>query len=471
MNKKIYKVTILLFALFIGFFINTSFVMATQISLPEYCTNPTSEGDIKNGHLCANSDYVMQCNASVVSLEEEGLPSVCTTDVGCEGYYYSFTDPSDSLFISNENSWVYRQMLCNGFTYNGKELNYLYTRNNKIYNVKTANPTFYEKIKSDISNNVADSDMGKEEAEKDDTGVIKKTDIQGIGGNSTDITIDCSGFSVLHTIYIIILIVSPILVIVLGTIDYAKSVMTSDMEKMKKFKKKLPVRIIALVLLITVPVIIDVIFTVFADNFNNNLMYCITKGTSDPIKLKSSGNSSGSSSSGSSSSTTDSEPELTSACSSACSAACSNRSYAVAISSCNTNCNNTCRNSYDKDCKSIPDTTARLNCYSTYATEKASNYDNNQDTTSVTDTTPGGSGGTSGSSGGSGSSGTDTRPTCSSCQRIQSSSDRSKCLENCRSDSSSSSSGSSSSSTSQCNNCNNIQDTTAKNNCKKLYCK
>ena len=70
---------------------------------------------------------------------------------------------------------------------------------------------------------------------------------------------------------------APILVILFGTIDYAKAVMASDVEKMQKAKKNFPKRLGLLLLFIFVPLIVSFLIKEFSGN-STNLMYCIING-------------------------------------------------------------------------------------------------------------------------------------------------------------------------------------------------
>lgn len=414
MINKLYKISIFLLISLISFIINYNLVSAETISKPEYCTNPSNEGDIVNGHLCADSNLVMQCNASIVSVEEEGLPSKCESE--CDGYYYSFSEPGDGLFVADESSAIYRQMICNGLTYNGKKLNYLYTRNDKIKSVEKDSPTFYEKVKSDIENDVADSEMGNEEAETDKENAQKSTlkrnaDVDGLDSNSESITINCSDFSAFHTIYVIILIIAPIIVIVLGSIDYAKAVMASDIEKMAKFKKKFPTRLILLVVLFLVPALIRLIIGL-SSNLNNTVMNCIITGNDQEIKLNASksGDSSGVKKGNVKQ---DSNPDLTTACSNACGS--------------NSTCKAACKNNYNKSCNSIGDENGRATCYKNYAEGVADSYKN--DTTSSDAQTNTNSDNSNGTTNNSNSY---SGVSCNSCKYIQSSTDKANCEKNCK---------------------------------------
>ncbi len=94
---------------------------------------------------------------------------------------------------------------------------------------------------------------------------------------------NCDDVKVVHTIYKFMIYLAPILVIVLGVIDYAKAMMNSDESKQQKFKKSFKKRVILLVLLILVPIIISIILDLYnsaTDNsLENNLMYCVVKGS------------------------------------------------------------------------------------------------------------------------------------------------------------------------------------------------
>ena len=114
---------------------------------------------------------------------------------------------------------------------------------------------------------------------------IRKTDANGLDPNSTSITINCSDYSALHTVYVVMLIIAPIIVIVLGSIDYAKAVMASNLEKMEKFKKKFPIRLTLLVVLFLVPLLIKLILSLNSD-LSNTLLNCVVNGKDAEIKLK-----------------------------------------------------------------------------------------------------------------------------------------------------------------------------------------
>ena len=88
--------------------------------------------------------------------------------------------------------------------------------------------------------------------------------------------VKCEDVVIFHTIYKIMTIMAPILVIVFGSLDYAKAVMASDEKKMEESKKKFPKRLLLLVLFVAIPTIISIIL-----NFSNGettLMHCVING-------------------------------------------------------------------------------------------------------------------------------------------------------------------------------------------------
>lgn len=89
--------------------------------------------------------------------------------------------------------------------------------------------------------------------------------------------IDCDDVVIFHTIYVILTIAAPILVIVFGSLDYAKAVMASDIEKMEKSKKQFPKRLLLLIVFVLVPIFVRILISF--TNTNTNLMECIISGS------------------------------------------------------------------------------------------------------------------------------------------------------------------------------------------------
>ena len=87
----------------------------------------------------------------------------------------------------------------------------------------------------------------------------------------------CEDWEDFHTIYKMMIIIAPILVIILGSLDFIKSMAASDGEKMKKFREKFTKRILALVLLILIPIIVSFLTSSIA-GLNNTIMNYIVNG-------------------------------------------------------------------------------------------------------------------------------------------------------------------------------------------------
>ena len=96
---------------------------------------------------------------------------------------------------------------------------------------------------------------------------------------------NCEDVEILHKIWIAIVIAGPFLVIILGSIDYFKIVMSSGdsiKDAIKKNKKNFVRRIVALVILVLTPVLVKLLVTNFTSKEdgaqNLTLMRCIVNG-------------------------------------------------------------------------------------------------------------------------------------------------------------------------------------------------
>lgn len=96
---------------------------------------------------------------------------------------------------------------------------------------------------------------------------------------------NCEDVEILHKIWVAIVIAGPFLVIILGSIDYFKIVMSSGdsiKDAIKKNKKNFVRRIVALVILVLTPVLVKLLVTNFTSKEdgaqNLTLMRCIVNG-------------------------------------------------------------------------------------------------------------------------------------------------------------------------------------------------
>lgn len=108
--------------------------------------------------------------------------------------------------------------------------------------------------------------------------ILKRVTTPSLDVDFEPYEVTCDDVAIFHTFYVILQIAAPILVILFGSIDYARAVMASDVEKMQKAKKNFPKRLGALILFIFVPLIINFIINAFAPSTSTHLMYCIVNG-------------------------------------------------------------------------------------------------------------------------------------------------------------------------------------------------
>lgn len=92
---------------------------------------------------------------------------------------------------------------------------------------------------------------------------------------------NCRDVKFLTILWNIMIILAPFLLIIYSSFDYFKVVMAGDEEKMKVSRKKVPKRIIALVLLLVFPVILRAFVTKFGTNKANNTTYLRCVVTND----------------------------------------------------------------------------------------------------------------------------------------------------------------------------------------------
>ena len=93
--------------------------------------------------------------------------------------------------------------------------------------------------------------------------------------------ITCNNFRALHLIYRAATIIAPILTIFFVTFDFVKSIISGDPKKVSKFRSQLIRRIIALLLLITIPIVINILIGTLSKNDkikDNSLLKCVIVG-------------------------------------------------------------------------------------------------------------------------------------------------------------------------------------------------
>lgn len=99
-----------------------------------------------------------------------------------------------------------------------------------------------------------------------------------IGGTdiiSTEVPFKCSDVKYLTGAWLIIRIIAPFLVILLGSLDFFKSMIANDEKEMKKSRGKFIKRLIAFVLLIFLPFLVQLIFSNMGTYGSENI--CLVK--------------------------------------------------------------------------------------------------------------------------------------------------------------------------------------------------
>lgn len=127
-----------------------------------------------------------------------------------------------------------------------------------------------KKAKQEYANNIAKATQS--------LSTLTRVDAPQLNIEFKPYKLKCEDVEVFHTIYKIITILAPILVILFGSLDYAKAVIASDVEKMEKSKKQFPKRILLLVLFVLIPQIVSILIELFSTT-DTNLMKCIISGS------------------------------------------------------------------------------------------------------------------------------------------------------------------------------------------------
>lgn len=144
----------------------------------------------------------------------------------------------------------------NEFIKNGLDTSYLEIRNQKMNELSEE----IEKLKKIV-----------------DTAKASKINIE-VGVHPYKLT--CDDVVIFHEIWVILIIISPVLVIIMGTLDFGQAVIASSEDKIQKAWKKFPKRVFALVILILVPMLISLLLSLATDEGarDTSLMYCIING-------------------------------------------------------------------------------------------------------------------------------------------------------------------------------------------------
>ncbi len=189
---------------------------------------------------------------------------------------------------------------CGGYTYTEKENECKNSTGGnttsfeqciKQYETKMSESTYRSCMDGKISNYSSDSDEMHENSNKayeeavdaysvSETFKFKDAGLLRFGFGTKRYEPKCKDISFLTSAWRIITVLAPFLLIIYSSFDYFKVVMAGDEEKMKVAKKKVPRRIIALVLLLIFPTILSSLVSTFGTHRANNTKYirCILTG-------------------------------------------------------------------------------------------------------------------------------------------------------------------------------------------------
>lgn len=125
-------------------------------------------------------------------------------------------------------------------------------------------------------------DTTKKETEKEVEKIFENIEFAKINNVSvrfSDVVVDCKDFKVANYAWSFIIILAPFLTIVFSIIDFFKIVVSSDESAKKSMQKNFPKRILALTLLILIPLLIKVMFSIMGDNGRMvKILNCIVNG-------------------------------------------------------------------------------------------------------------------------------------------------------------------------------------------------
>jgi len=222
------------------------------------------------------SNYAMECEDLCDSLEMGYVSGECTfvesssegcyccgSSQGCNYTWYEGTTPSSSCYKVDKT-----EETCTGSSTDNEN-----SLSGTCYACKSSTTTYDVYYVWETGSNepttsnecVVKSSYSKDEC----SGIFKYGETDNAGNtisqysgfgwdNTTDGSFDCGLFSdIVKPIAIIIMIIAPILVIILGTIDFLKAVAASDEKAMKKAFSDVGKRLLIAMVILLLPVLIN----------------------------------------------------------------------------------------------------------------------------------------------------------------------------------------------------------------------
>ena len=125
-----------------------------------------------------------------------------------------------------------------------------------------------------ITFNQQDFNSGYDLSHNSDGGSVQNRNIVNII-TPTHEDFTCSDVSFITTAYLVIRIAAPFLIILFGSLDFFKAMIANDEKKMKEARGKFPKRLIAFILLILLPFVVQFIFSIAGTYGSENI--CLIK--------------------------------------------------------------------------------------------------------------------------------------------------------------------------------------------------
>ena len=202
-------------------------------SLSKNITNKSLDGE----KMCPNYVFVVRCNGNTQTGNQDVFEAY--------GYYKKST--ADSGYSS-------KKRCVNGNNFIKEKTSVLKKSGTADYNVESAQDGQYNNSQASVS----------EEAKKEEEEISNKklADINMVGDENATTCVEVLGESVvefLQMLFNYVKVLGPILVIILSSIDFTKTVMTGDEQSMKKAQNNLFIRLLCAVGIFLLPTIVTII--------------------------------------------------------------------------------------------------------------------------------------------------------------------------------------------------------------------
>ncbi|MEG2232933.1 MAG: hypothetical protein RRY16_03110 [Bacilli bacterium] len=192
----------------------------------------------------------------IVNIDEIEKKYMSVSDnINFEGEYHSVdTYGSISTILNQNNFYLLSENYDKIFLNDGK-----YKTNISLKYNSDGNSTQYEIIPEKLSNSTDGFYEGSEESNNSEDVEIPKPNIEGI--SLCDENGIQQSFQVIGYLLFVVKILVPLLLIILGTIDFSKAIITSDDKAIKEASSKLIKRVIIGVVIFLIPTILNFAFS------------------------------------------------------------------------------------------------------------------------------------------------------------------------------------------------------------------